>query len=210
MDKGEIYGLARAVGLSESKAKVAAAIAMAESGGNPKSHNTDSSTGDNSYGLWQINMLGTLGPARRAQFGLKSNDDLFDPEVNARVMSEMSKQGQDFSPWSTYKRGNYKAYMDFTAKDLLNPWEFGSKVGARAAEGAGNVGDTYDALATGAKAVVKAGAWLSDTKNWVRVAYVTGGIVVVTIGLVAIMKPYLGDVANVIPAGKVAKLVKGK
>src|SRR5215831_6757861 len=48
----------------------AVAVAMAESGGHPTSHNTNAGTGDNSYGLFQINMLGSLGPARMQQYHL--------------------------------------------------------------------------------------------------------------------------------------------
>ena len=63
---------------------------MAESGGNPNAFNGNSNTGDKSYGLYQINMIGNLGPARLKQYNLKSNDDLFNPEVNIRVMIKMS------------------------------------------------------------------------------------------------------------------------
>lgn len=41
----------------------AVAVAMAESSGDPRAHNDTYQ--DNSYGLWQINMLGDPGPARR-------------------------------------------------------------------------------------------------------------------------------------------------
>jgi hypothetical protein len=90
---------------------IAYAVAMAESSGNARSHNTNSSTGDNSYGLFQINMIGSMGPARRKQYHLKSNNDLFDPLTNAKVAYAMSNKGRDWSPWSTYKNGAYKKYL---------------------------------------------------------------------------------------------------
>jgi len=55
-----------------------AAITIGESGLNARAK-ADASTGlskDNSYGLWQINMLGDLGPARRKRYKLKSNEDI--------------------------------------------------------------------------------------------------------------------------------------
>lgn len=85
-------------------------VMMAESGGHATSHNTNASTGDNSYGLFQINMLGSMGPARRKQYGLNSNEDLFNPDTNARVAFTMSGGGSNWSPWSTYKNGAYQKY----------------------------------------------------------------------------------------------------
>jgi murein DD-endopeptidase MepM/ murein hydrolase activator NlpD len=100
---------------------VAGAFAMAESGGHANSHNTNASTGDNSYGLFQINMLGDMGPARRKQYHLKSNNDLLDPLTNAKVAYKMSHEGKLWGPWSTYKSGAYKKYLRHGAgadKDL--------------------------------------------------------------------------------------------
>lgn len=75
------------------------AIAMRESGGNPRAFNGNASTGDKSYGLFQINMLGALGPARLREYGLPNEQALLNPEVNARVAYKMSKGGTDFGAW---------------------------------------------------------------------------------------------------------------
>lgn len=76
------------------------AIARRESGGRPEAYNGNTSTGDQSYGLFQINMLGSLGPSRRKAYNLSSNEELLDPLVNARVAYKMSKGGKDFGPWA--------------------------------------------------------------------------------------------------------------
>jgi hypothetical protein len=89
----------------------AVAVAMAESGGHPTSHNTNAGTGDNSYGLFQINMLGSLGPARMQQYHLSSYDELFNPTVNARVAYQLSQGGTNWTPWTTYTRGTYRQYL---------------------------------------------------------------------------------------------------
>lgn len=89
---------------------MAYAIVMAESGGRASAFNGDTSTGDQSYGLFQINMLGAMGPERRRQYGLSSNEDLFDPLTNAKVAFKMSNGGKNWNPWSTYKTGAYEPY----------------------------------------------------------------------------------------------------
>jgi len=98
-------------GFSGSALDTAEAVARAESGGNARAHNPNAGTGDNSYGLFQINMLGAMGPQRRAQFHLSANEDLYDPEVNARVAYAMSNGGTNWSPWSTFKNGAYRAFL---------------------------------------------------------------------------------------------------
>lgn len=102
----------RDVGFSGEGLRIAYAVVMAESSGNARAHNPDASTGDNSYGLFQINMLGSMGPERRKLYGLSSNEDLFDPYVNAKVAYKMSNGGKNWQPWSTYKRGDYKDFLD--------------------------------------------------------------------------------------------------
>ena len=102
----------RSAGFRGEDLRTAWAIAMAESGGRPTAHNPNASTGDNSYGLFQINMLGGLGPSRLRQYGLSSNEDLFDPSTNASVAFRMSGGGRNWSPWSTFKNGAYKQYLD--------------------------------------------------------------------------------------------------
>jgi hypothetical protein len=87
----------------------AVAVAMAESSGNTNAHN--GVPPDNSYGLWQVNMIGSLGPARRNEFGLKSDDQLFNPDKNAHAAYEISNHGTDFGPWSTYTDGAYKDHL---------------------------------------------------------------------------------------------------
>ena len=79
--------------------KVAWLIAMRESRGNPRAHNNNASTGDNSYGLFQINMRGYLGQARRLEYVLDWNGDLWDPVTNAWVAYEMSNRGRDWGAW---------------------------------------------------------------------------------------------------------------
>jgi murein DD-endopeptidase MepM/ murein hydrolase activator NlpD len=90
---------------------IAVAVCRGESSYYPAAYNGNADTGDSSYGLWQINMIGKLGPARREQYKLKSNDDLFKPEVNAHVMFTMSKKGTNWRPWGAFTNGSYEKHL---------------------------------------------------------------------------------------------------
>jgi len=97
-DRGLMGVLAKA-GFRGKALNTAFGIAKRESGGRPDAFNPDRSTGDQSYGLFQINMLGNLGPSRRQQFGLQRNEDLLDPVRNAKTAFRMSNGGRDFGAW---------------------------------------------------------------------------------------------------------------
>jgi hypothetical protein len=103
LDKAELKELLQAVGFEGKALRTAWAVAMKESNGRPIAHNDDTSTGDNSYGIFQINMLGDLGADRREKFNLQSNKELFDPVRNAEIAFHMTAGGQDWSSWKVYK-----------------------------------------------------------------------------------------------------------
>ncbi len=107
---GQVKGYARQAGWSGAHLDIAVAVAKAESGFNARAHNPVPP--DNSYGLWQINMIGELGPSRRRAYGLKSNDALYDPATNARVAYAIYKAaGRSFRPWTTYTGGSYRKFL---------------------------------------------------------------------------------------------------
>jgi hypothetical protein len=101
------------VGFEGDQLKQAWAVVMKESTGRPMAHNQNSRTGDNSYGLFQINMIGSLGPARLSQFGLSNNEELFDPLTNARIAYIMSEGGKDWSAWNGMTRSTQKWMQEF-------------------------------------------------------------------------------------------------
>lgn len=79
--------------------KEAWAVAKKESNGRPLAYNGNRNTGDNSYGVFQINMIDNLGEDRREKFNLTYNRDLLDPVTNATIAFHMSNGGQDWSSW---------------------------------------------------------------------------------------------------------------
>ena len=110
----EIARAAKMAGFPEDKIATMTAIAMAESSGDSAAINNNPNTGDLSYGLWQINMLGDMGPERRKLFGIESNEELLDPLKNAKAAYKIYEL-QGYAAWSVYKSGKYRDYM-VTAK----------------------------------------------------------------------------------------------
>lgn len=100
-------------GFRGANLKEAWAVAMKESTGRPRSHNDNPNTGDNSYGLFQINMIGSLGPARLEQYGLKTNKDLFNPLVNAKIAFQMSDGGKNWSAWNGLGSSTTKWFKEY-------------------------------------------------------------------------------------------------
>lgn len=110
LTKQQIAQLARQAGWSEDKIPFVVGVAGAESGYNPRALNPNVSTGDESYGLMQINMLGSMGPERLKAFGLKSKEQLYDPLTNLKAAKKIY-EWQGPGAWSVYKSGKYKDYM---------------------------------------------------------------------------------------------------
>jgi hypothetical protein len=93
----ELRALAASVGFPDPD--MAAAVAMAESGGHP------AILGDqgHSVGLWQINL-----PSHPEMSAL----NLTDPTTNAHAALTISKNGTDWSPWwTTMHTGSYKRFL---------------------------------------------------------------------------------------------------
>ena len=99
LSDSQLRDLLKNVGFDGRSLKMAWAIAKAETNGRPLAFNGNRKTGDSSYGIFQINMIGALGPERRDKFDLNSNVELFNPVKNAEVALHMSGSGSDWSAW---------------------------------------------------------------------------------------------------------------
>ena len=95
----ELKLLLETVGFEGLGLKKAWSIAKRESNGRPLAYNGNKKTGDSSYGLFQINMIGYLGPQRLEKFNLQSNKELFDPVTNAEITYYMTDGGNNWSSW---------------------------------------------------------------------------------------------------------------
>jgi hypothetical protein len=105
--------LLSSVGFEGDQLKQAWAVVMKESTGMPMAHNQNSRTGDNSYGLFQINMIGSLEAARLEEYGLNNKEELFDPLTNARIAYIISEGGKNWSPWNGLTGSTLKWMQEF-------------------------------------------------------------------------------------------------
>jgi len=95
----QLKELLHAVGFRGQGLVKAWAVAKKESNGRPLAFNGNVKTGDNSYGIFQINMLGMLKEGRKDKFGLNFNSELLNPVINAQVAYHMSNGGKNWSAW---------------------------------------------------------------------------------------------------------------
>jgi hypothetical protein len=109
MTLDELRELARMVGFSGYAVDVAAAVAMAESGGDPHAqgdpHGPSGPTpngSSKSFGLWQVYTI--AHPEYEAA-------RLLEAEYNARAAYVISSGGTNWQPWTKYKTGAYRQYM---------------------------------------------------------------------------------------------------
>lgn len=107
----ELKELLWAVGFEGKALKTAWAVAKSESNGRPMAYNGNRKTGDSSYGIFQINMLGNLGIDRKEKFELRSNVLLFDPVINAEITYYMTQGGNDWSSWSSMRSGAVNKWL---------------------------------------------------------------------------------------------------
>jgi hypothetical protein len=123
-------------GGSKAMAPVMAAIAEAESSGDPTAYNSSGATG-----LWQI--LGAVNPS--------DQPDLTDPVVNAHE-AVLKYQSQGLDAWVTYTNGAYRAFLS----DATPPTASGVPTATAAGVPAGTLAVTTAATA-GAAAAAAAG-----------------------------------------------------
>ena len=107
----ELAQLLSAVGFEGKALKTAWAVVKKESNGRPLAFNGNSRTGDSSYGIFQINMIGGLGVTRRDKYDLETNKDLFDAVINAEIAYHMSNGGEHWAAW--------KVEAPYTNKDEI-------------------------------------------------------------------------------------------
>lgn len=224
LTQGQIYALAIAVGMKQPR--VMAAIAMAESGGNTGAHNA--TPPDNSYGLWQINMLGDMGPSRRKQFGISSNQQLYNPLVNALAAKKI-QASQGLSAWSTYTNGAYKKHMSENVSsapttasqavadkviDWRDPFDLWPDDAGEPPKGfldeffgdedSDLIDPTPDILGGLPEALAKTADFLVNPRSWLRIGYGVLGAVLVAGGLFLMVR----NTAVSQTVGKVTSAVK--
>lgn len=206
--KFELEQLWNLAGGKKDQSEMAAAIALAESAGKAKAENHNEN-GSIDRGLWQINSV----------HGAQST---FSPLHNAMAAVAISNRGTDWSAWSTYKNGAYKAFL---GPNIHNKGE-----GEECVELAGQkiCGPAGEALSKGHKAVTGAISWTEDLAKvlsflgsgagWARVGKVVLGGALAIIALSELSKagsqssgPGVASRAvKATPAGGAVGFVKGE
>lgn len=199
----QLEGVWIQAGGSAQTAAMAAAIAMAESGGNSAAQDLDSN-GTVDRGLWQINSV-------------NGSQSTFDVMGNARAAVAISNNGTNWNPWTTFTSGKYRQFLQSgVAPDMTAPlngtgaaagtgataatlescgvWEWALLPGSCIAGGGiGNVGGAIDPLSPGgiAEGIVKGliGSILNPMIQLVAgVMGVSGGLIIMVGGLFLMVK----------------------
>lgn len=125
----QVADFAYGAGFRGSDLVTAVAIAGRESSWMTGAHNPNRSTGDDSYGLMQINMIDSLEAYRLQLFGINDKQDLFDPATNMRAAHKLySYRDNSFYDWGGYK-GNANDYSTDRPAALAAVREAGYDVG---------------------------------------------------------------------------------
>lgn len=189
-------------GGNSAMAPLMAAIALAESSGDPNSTNpTDNNGTQTSWGLWQISNGDHSEPAPNWN----------DPLENARLaVAKFHSQG--LGAWGTYTSGAYKQYMSGAAP--VTPTGAGAAGGTTADAGfslsgalgwldplgatsgiSSVVGAVFGPIANAVKSfynalntVMGAVIWIINPANWVRIFAGIAGTVALILGMYFVVK----------------------
>lgn len=176
-------------GGSPSLAPLMAAIALAESSGDPDSTNpTDNDGTQTSWGLWQISTGTHAEPAPNWN----------DPVENARLAVAKYKE-QGLGAWGTYDSGAYKQYLQGNVPagtytdtggagtaaastgagfslSWLDPFGVTSDVATVIADVMGPISNTLQDFWRGFNVMMRAVVWLVQPSNWLRIIAGVGGV----------------------------------
>lgn len=229
-------------GFPPSEVPTAVAVAKGESSYNTTSRNSCCS------GLWQIHRTAHADKIRAAGGESALTDPVVNASIAYQIWREAGgwcTRGRppNCNPWQAYGMSNAgmswqakmaegaRAYAEVQQRQARGE-SLQSMVGSAAAAadpaglpnlpGPGDLLDAAGAIAGAAKAMIefgnRVGAWITDPYNWVRVAEVIGGGLLVVVGLriafgAQIQQVTRGVVGTVAPVGKVAgraaKVAKG-
>ena len=110
--------LAQEVGFTPEQARIMAAIALAESGGDAQIDTVKSGLDPKkekefSLGLWQLNVAEDYQAERFPLFNIQKAQELYNPLTNARAAKIMFDR-QGYEAWGAYRNGSYKTFLPKT------------------------------------------------------------------------------------------------
>lgn len=211
-----IKDVARMAGFTGESLVTAIAIALAESGGNPQAinHNRDKNQ-TTDRGLWQIN-----------NYWHKEVSDAvaYDPTQAAAAVYAISRQGSNWSAWSSFKSGAYLLYVSRAKAAVALDVNVKPQPPSGTYDESGNPVDTtggyknpdttvpdihnvtipnpLDWVAPMSNVL----GWLTNADNWRKIGLVVAGAIAILVGFAVIRADSLVKVAPEI--AKVAAVVK--
>lgn len=209
LEAWEIASYAKVNGFAGNQLRIAIAVALAESSGDP------SKTGRvGEKGLWQI--------YPKAWPALDQGGNLYDPNYNAHAAYFISQtQPRRWNYWTTFNTGAYLLFLPKADEGIkralpVTQDELQAAQKARASSGtvgklgagdvAGAITDPLQALTAIPGAFNRIGAWISDPSNIFRIVEVVvgGGLLLVAIAAISrpVVEPVVKTAAAVTPAGR--------
>jgi hypothetical protein len=176
-------------GFKGQNLNIAVAVALAESSGR-----TDVVNYLGCVGLWQV---------YQRMHPKWSTAQLKDPAINAQAAYEISGNGVNWRPWTTYTSGSYQRFMSRAQNATKNAPNASDATTAIPGfiPGAETINDVSHAVSI-----------LSDKQTWIRVGEVLLGTILILIALTLITAkkatPIAKIAADYLPAGKIAKAAK--
>lgn len=193
----QVAGYAARAGFTGAGLTRAVAVALAESGGNPRARSAPNHDKWHSVdrGLWQFN----------SHWHPEVSDaQAYDPAAAAAAAYRVSKRGTDWHEWSTWNNGAAAAMLPIAALGAASahgivpvsaddggspddPW--GGLNGGKQLGGGGLGGlldgatEPLDLAKSALTLALHAGAWMADPHNWARVAMVVGGTGALIVGV---------------------------
>lgn len=165
-------------GFTGENVNIAAAVALAESSGRTAIIGGPNDDGSSDYGLWQINSI-------HAKL-FDTYSDWWNPISNARMAHAVwAEAGGSFSPWVNYSNGKYKDHLGNTQYEAVPSSD--------------GIVDTVKGIGG---MVWRAGQWMADPDNWVRVVQVTLGAGLLIAATTIVVRPAVDQVSGAIPMVK--------
>lgn len=216
----EIAELAWAAGIRDPGAlATAVAVAIAESGGNPKKIGDkglqDEKWGP-SVGLWQIRSL----KAEQGKGTIRDASKLTDPAFNARSMFSISGGGKNWDAWSVTHPSDPLGYMRYvaaqgTAETAAVAVRARHAAGAAADAAADAVSGPLDAVrelagvvSDAAQAPARVVVWLSEAGTWKRITYGAIGAALLVVALRTVAQPAVDQITGLAVKAATKGMVK--
>ncbi len=177
----QLTALAQQAGFNSVTAPVMAAIALAESGGNPAAVGPTNRNGTKDYGLWQINSV---------HKELLHSNNWSDPAQNAH-MAFLIWKSQGLKAWSTYNSGSYRKFLNGAnagAADLGGGAAGADVSGSGSSQSSGGPFDSLVAPFNTLNDTLSIITKLTLPQFWVRVGAGIFGITMVGIGSYVLLR----------------------